>query len=343
MFCIVPYQVTTLLPPWLLDPMKGPYWVKKCFQELLSDAVLGYEPSLGGVILAYGHIRLPQNAITLVDYTPFAKATCHVKVLLFKLKPGQRLIGRVTFVGEDQISLQVFGVFPAVITVDNGLSDYAIVDAVDSMPTRGRSELRQGTVEEDHGDKKVGIGSWIRFEVLRVQLGASERLFLLHGTLKETRDQPTEEEKLGLVDEEQVERVSIPNLLPSKGKGRRHTNRLNKLESSQPFSFGYHSLGDPLLDNDTPKSAVHQYFEHESPEQEERVDDDRYQEDASISQVENETTSIVHPARESEKERKKHSKKHKKHEKKKHKKDKRKTREEDNNERNHKRRRKNIG
>ncbi|EME28886.1 hypothetical protein Gasu2_25850 [Galdieria sulphuraria] len=346
MFLVVPCQVTTLIPPWLLDPIKGPYWVKTCFQELLSDAVLGYEPSLGGVILAYGNIRLPENAVTWVDYTPFGKVTCQVKVLLFPLKPGQRLIGRVVFVGEDQVSLQVFGVFPAVITVDNGLSDYAILDAVDAVSTDGKSEWRQEAVE-DHREK-IGIGSWLRFEILQVQLGASERLFLLHGTLKETREQLTGEEKLGLLDEDQVrESFSLPSKVQSKRKGRRRSNIFKQERTpreKEPFSFEYSSLGDPLLDDPTLKTVVHHYFADHSPEEEEEEEEvDRDHEDTRISPTKTTMESIGCSTKDSTSERKKkHSKKDKKHErkrKKKHKKEKRKRKEEED-KRNRKKRRK---
>jgi hypothetical protein len=320
MFSIVPYQLTTLVPPWFLDPIKGSRLVKKCFENLLSDAVLGYEPSLGGVLLAYGNVRLPPNAVTLVDYTPFGRATCYVKVLLLKLSPGQRLIGRVVFVGEDQISLRVFGVFSAVITVDNGLSDYGVVVDAHQRAVGGQSVQGQETSSKQATkNNKIGLGSWLRFEVLRVQLGASERLFLLHGTLKDNAANSDQSvERLGLLEEDQVaEWFTLPShpaysaKLPTKRKQRRSS--VNTLKESDKetdiFTFEASCFGDPF-ENDGARPAIHQYFAQEDSSEEEQ--EDKTTQPISSSPMESLSLKRRHKKKHSKKKKKKHDKKRKK-------------------------------
>jgi hypothetical protein len=168
-------------------------------------------------------------------------------------------------------------------------------------------------------NNKIGLGSWLRFEVLRVQLGASERLFLLHGTLKDNAANSDQSvERLGLLEEDQVaEWFTLPShpaysaKLPTKRKQRRSS--VNTLKESDKetdiFTFEASCFGDPF-ENDGARPAIHQYFTQEDSSEEEQ--EDKTTQPISSSPMESLSLKRRHKKKHSKKKKKKHDKKRKK-------------------------------
>eukprot|EP00871_Galdieria_phlegrea_P005499 jgi/Galph1/5950/GphlegSOOS_G4610.1 len=311
MFCVVPNS-------------KGSQkTIREYVNQLLCESVLGYDCSLQGIVLAFGRIHLPQDGMILKDYSPFALLTCAVKLLILEMKPGTCLDGIVNFVGYDQIGLQVFDTFPAVIRIEQGLQNYKLIP--------GERISYGGEQDSVDTDQVVRVGVHLRFLVQQVQVGTSERLFLIEGTLNEDAlaGTVTSKEKLGLIKEQQsMETKGYDIHKPQDGNRKRRRQESDASDNDvtnrkqDEFAFGVSYLGDPLRDNSyTAAVATHKRFSDESSSDTESRKNEREETNNNIVSIDRvrlqKRIASQNSLRTIDKQKKKEKRKKKKHQKKK--------------------------
>ncbi|KAJ3289240.1 hypothetical protein HK104_007636 [Borealophlyctis nickersoniae] len=100
-----------LAPHYAGDEQKG-------VNDFLNKFLMRYMPEVDGVVLAYSHVRMVEDAARIIYDSPFSHFHITVRLTVFAPEVNTNLVGVVNKVSPDHIGLLVHNVFNASIPAD---------------------------------------------------------------------------------------------------------------------------------------------------------------------------------------------------------------------------------
>jgi len=93
--------------------------VKCGVKDILNRRLLRFTPALGGIVLAYFGLKLQDSAGIIQNEMPFFIVNVSTKVLIFRAKVGQRMVGVVNKISRNHVGMLVHDLFNASVSASS--------------------------------------------------------------------------------------------------------------------------------------------------------------------------------------------------------------------------------